>query len=136
MKLTLSLITLFLLFASGQFSFSTPRIGMDKIVDLSIANDTADAIIMSNMQISLDSNVLLSKIYKANISHLTFNDRKEAEKFFNSYNDNLVSFKVIFEKKELVIHLYPQYNSGRNWSVAEWNHYLEQKAIRIKQNEK
>src|SRR5437016_4774652 len=61
--------------------------------------------ISSSKDIVLDASKSVSEEYSAGISTLNFTSQADADKYFNSISDNLVSYKADFSKGTVKIHL-------------------------------
>lgn len=88
-----------------------------------VAGDTGTATIAPDLLIVLDQSRPLGDVFISDLSSFSFSSQKEAEKFFNFYEDNLVWFKVFFATNEVYIHLNRKY-TPIVWDYAKWQFYL------------
>ncbi len=96
-----------------------------------MAQDSGKASIDAETKvISLDAEADLNYHYTIDISAAGFSSEPEAEVFFESLADKMVSFNVTAEENtvEVIINM----RSQPDWGVAEWNEYL---AMMVKSEE-
>jgi len=87
---------------------------------------TSRAQFISRSEIRLDSNSDLKEYYIADISGLNFSNAEEAVEYFNSKTDNLLSYEIDFNKKEVIVHLHIK-SALPFWKLSDWQNYLNNK---------
>lgn len=57
------------------------------------------------------------------ISSLNFKSELQSRRFFDAISDNLISFKLDYKRKTVLIELH-QRNLKKSWNASEWNRYF------------
>lgn len=78
-----------------------------------------------HFSIQLTSQTLAQKSVQFDISGLNFKDEATAQKFFNSIQNNLVTFSVDYAAKSATMFLYPERLGKTIWTIEDWNQYLD-----------
>ncbi|WNM20365.1 hypothetical protein [Flavobacterium capsici] len=86
------------------------------------------ATFLNKTSIILNQDVSLSEFYIADLSIFNFTSAEEAKSFFDSKSDNLLSFKIDFPLKKVIIHLHLKY-ADKSWDKTNWNTYLNNKLL-------
>ena len=78
-----------------------------------------------HFSIQLTSQTLEQKSVQFDITGLNFKDEADAQKFFNSIQNNLVNFSVDYATKTATMFLYPERLGKTIWTIEDWNQYLD-----------
>ncbi len=70
----------------------------------------------------------LSEFYTADITLFNFNSNEEAEAYFNSKTNNLLSYQIDFTSKKVIIHLHLKH-AAEDWDKIKWTNYLNDKLL-------
>ncbi len=83
-----------------------------------------------HFSIQISDQTLQQKTVQFDITGLNFKDEPTAQKFFNSIQNNLVSFSVDFTAKTATMYLYPERLGKTVWTIEQWNDYMDATSIR------
>lgn len=114
---SLIFVLLALTFIQSKFCFSQSMVG----------TATMDA----NWVIHLNGSNVLTE-YNTDVTAVGFTSEKQGNEFFLWFSDNLVQFKDFdYTSKRVKVIIHPEYLRNE-WTVAQWNEYLMNKAIQRK----
>jgi hypothetical protein len=61
-------------------------------------------------------------MYSFQLTGISFETSDEAVEFFEAFNTELVTFRVMYESQKAVVMI--QRSKQPTWGVVEWNNYL------------
>lgn len=132
-KASLSLFASSLIFISSNVLANSSANNMLKagsaVNETSLKNyDLVDssAVFTNRTTLKLDVKKPLTNFYTASIIPLKFSNQEDCDTYFNSLTDNLISFTVDFKAQTVLINLHLEY-SKPEWTVADWNNYINSK---------
>lgn len=97
----------------------------------SFSQTVANATLNNEWVIRIDENVAVQKNYEANISAVGFKSEEQAQKFFNWFTDNLITYQLNYSAQKVNISIYPE-RLKTAWTATQWNTYLANKAANKK----
>lgn len=84
---------------------------------------TGTASISDSYCVTLDDSKSIQKFYEIDISHLGFATEYDAKKKFGHISNNLLTYKVDFESKVVILHVHNDRTDSPK-GVIWWNDYL------------